>query len=227
MTSPKAGKSKILSQPDFARLRSAMVDSQLRPNSVTQPAVVDAFLTVPREDYVPAAKATFAYHDEDIEVAPGRFLLEPLTTGRLIAESNVRAGERVLVVGGVTGYSAALLAHMGAHVTMVEEDGLAAEAAARLSGTAGVDVVTGDLSSGHADAAPYDLVIVEGTVPGVPDKLIAQVKDDGRIAAIVMHEGSPRAGIGRVHGGHVGWSFYTEAYVPVLPGFAQKREFVF
>ncbi len=204
-----------------------MVDSQLRPNSVTQPAVVHAFQTVPRENFVPSGKAAFAYHDEDIEVAPGRFLLEPLTTGRLIAESGARSGEKALIVGGATGYSAALLAEMGLHVTMVEEAGLAAEAAARLSGTDGVKVETGALADGWAADAPYDLVIVEGHVNDVPDAIIAQIRDGGRIAAIVTRDGSPRAGIGRVHAGHVGWSFYTEAYVPTLPGFAKKREFVF
>ena len=83
-----------MTQPDFARMRSAMIDSQLRPNGVTSDDLVAAFRAVPREDFVPPAFRAFAYFDEDIEIAPGRFMMEPLTLGRLLERADVRPGER-------------------------------------------------------------------------------------------------------------------------------------
>nr|WP_255536522.1 protein-L-isoaspartate O-methyltransferase [Pacificimonas pallii] len=200
-----------------------MVDSQLRPNSVTEPLVVTAFETVPREDYVPAERASLAYSDEEIEVAPGRYLVAPLTLGRLVSEAHIRPGQNVLIVGGTTGYSAAIISHLGAHVTVLEEEALAAA----FTPGPGVNVVHGPLIEGAASFAPFDLILIEGMIETLPETLLAQVVEGGRISAILVDEGVPRAGIGRVFGGHVGWSFFMDLEAPALPGFAKAREFVF
>ena len=210
--------------PDFERMRTHMIDSQLRPNSVTTKAVVDAFREVPREAFVPEAMRPFAYMDEDIEVAPGRFLMEPLTLGRLIEFSEIGRGERALVVGGATGYAAAILAVMGVN-TVLLDDGI--EPAVAISRAPNIDAVEGPLADGWAEKGPYDLILVNGFVDSIPDALVKQVEEGGRIAAVILDEGTPRAGIGRVFGGHVGWTFISDAQVPALPGFEKKKAFTF
>lgn len=209
---------------DFARMRTAMVDSQLRPNLVTSEKVVDAFREVPREAFVPEGMRAFAYVDEDIEIAPGRFLMEPLTLGRLLEFAEVRSGERALVIGGATGYSAALLALLGAEVVLLE-DGI--EPSVAISRVPAIEAVSGPLTEGAADKAPFDLILIEGFAEYVPDALIGQVKEGGRIAAVILDGATPRAGIGRVFGGKVGWTFISEAYVPALPGFQKDKGFTF
>lgn len=227
--SPKAIRSvqkdpPFVTEPDFARMRSAMIDSQLRPNTVTDDRVIAAFRAVPREDFVPADFRPFAYFDEDIEVAPGRFLMEPLTLGKLVERLGVRDGERALVVGGSTGYSAAILAELGADVTLLDEEGVpASDALSRWS----VRRIDGALADGSEDSDAFDLMLIEGSIQRLPAALVAQMVEGGRIAAVVMDDGIPRAGIGRVYGGHVGWTYFAEAYVPTLPGFAVKKEFSF
>ena len=110
-----------------AEMRSAMIDSQLRTNDVIDPAVVGAMGAVAREAHAPAALASVAYMDRAIALGQGRALNAPLVTGRMLVAAAVRPGQRVLLVGSATGYTAALLAQLGAEVTaevtVREEDG--------------------------------------------------------------------------------------------------------
>ncbi|MEM8825531.1 MAG: protein-L-isoaspartate O-methyltransferase [Pseudomonadota bacterium] len=210
----------------LAEMRDAMVDSQLRPNGVTDPALIAAFEGVDRDRFVPDARAAFAYHDEEIELAPGRFLMAPMPLGKLLGAADIRPGERVLIIGGGTGYSAAICAGLGAVVTLVEEQEMADRAADAL-GDSTVEIVAGPLSGGADGADPFDLMIVEGMVEHLPDALTAQVKDGGRIVTVIVDDGVARGGVAKVYGGHLGWTFFMDADAPVLPGFAKKREFVF
>ena len=212
-----------VTQPDFARMRTAMIDSQLRPNGVTTDRIVDAFRAVPREQFVPEKLRAFAYYDEDIEIAPGRYMMEPLTLGRLLENARPQAGERALVIGGGTGYSARLLARLGLEVVLLEDAALMQP----VEGAASIETVSGDLSAGHADGGPYDIILIEGFIERLPPEILAQAAEGGRIATVILDEGTPRAGIGRVYGSHVGWSFFAESYIPPLAGFARTAEFTF
>ena len=204
--------------PDFAKMRSAMIDSQLRPNTVTSDEVVAAFRAVKREDFVPRDMRAFAYLDEDMEVGAGRYMMEPLTLGRLLDRAAVKPGDRTLLIGDPTGYTAALLAEMGARVHLREREG---------------DVLSPALGKYDVGREPddkagnYDLVFIEGLAENVPQSLIARVEEGGRIAAVILEHGSPRAAIGRVFGGHIGWNSFADAYVAALPEFAKAREFTF
>jgi protein-L-isoaspartate(D-aspartate) O-methyltransferase len=204
--------------------RRTMIDSQLRTVGVTNEAVLTAMNTVPRENFVPAALRGLAYADAALEVAPGRWLLEPMVLALLLQNSHVKLGQRVLVVGAATGYSAAVLAHMGAHVTALESDaGLAAAAK-----NAGIDTVTGPLTRGWAAAAPYDLVLFEGAIETIPPAFSAQVTPASRIAAVIRENGVGRAYAGLLVGGtHIGGLPFLEVAAKPLPGFAAPREFVF
>jgi len=215
-----------MTSPDTTAARNAMVDSQIRTDDVTDPALTAAVRAVPRERFVPAALAGVAYMGEPLEVAPGRFLLDPRAFAKLTQLSGLKAGERVLDVGGATGYSAAVFAQLGAEVTALESDsGLAA----RMKDTvpAGVSVVSGPLAAGWPGAAPYDVIFLNGAVSGRPDTLINQLKPGGRLVGIVTDRG-----VGKAHiflksaGGHSSRVAF-DATVALLPGFESVPSFVF
>ena len=169
---------------DFAIQRKTMVDNQIRTMDVQDLAVIDAFSTVAREAFVPAATAAFAYIDRPTDLGGGRALMQPGPLARLMQLALPLPGEKVLVVGGATGYTAALIADIGAEVVSLEEDaGLAATARTALAGTT-VTVAEGPLTAGWDAAAPYDLVFFDGAIEVLPEAIAAQVAEGGRIVAI-------------------------------------------
>ena len=165
---------------NFATLRQTMVDTQLKTVGVNDPAVLAAMAAVPREDHLPAALQGLAYADAALEVGPGRWLLEPMVLGLLLTHARPAAGERVLIVGAATGYSAAVCARLGLVVTALESDaGLATAAQA-----AGVAIVEGPLTEGWPDAAPYDLILFKGAIETVPEAIAGQLAEGGQAAAV-------------------------------------------
>nr|WP_295659479.1 protein-L-isoaspartate O-methyltransferase [Polymorphobacter sp.] len=208
----------------FETMREAMVDSQLRPTGVNDPAVLAAIRAVPRERFVPPARAGLAYADTAIEIASGRWLLEPLVTGLLLTHARIMPGDRVLVVGAGTGYAASIIGQLSRHVTALEENsGLALAAKAN-----GVNVVTGPLAAGWADNAPYDLIFIDGAAAVLPPELLAQSADDGRLAAVMIgDDGVGRATVGRVAGGHFAGTGFFDTGAVALPGFGRAPKFVF
>lgn len=215
---------------DQAAARRNMVESQLKPNRVTDERVLDAMGAVARERFVPEYLSRVAYVDEDLEIAPGRFLIEPRVLGRLLNEAAVRPGERVLDVGSGTGYVAAVLANMGADVVALESDGeLAAATRANLGalGLGSVEVMEGELAKGAPAKAPFDVVLVAGAIAEVPDALAAQVAENGRLVAIV---GEGPVGVATLFtrvGGTLSRRPLFDAGTPALPGFAREPGFVF
>lgn len=208
----------------FDKMREAMVDSQLRTTGVNDAAVLAAFRGVARERFVPVSRVALAYADAPVELAPGRFLIEPMVLGLLLTHARIEPADRVLVVGAGTGYAAAVIARLSRHVTAVEEDdGLAAAAEAN-----GVAVRRGSLTGGWPEGAPYDVVFIDGAVAELPPPLLAQVADLGRIAAVIVGaDGVGRATVGRVAGGHFAGTGFVETGAAVLPGFARAPGFVF
>lgn len=200
--------------------RRNMVDSQLRPQAVTDPGVLAAMGRVEREDFVPAAAKAFAYFDRPLTLAPGRAMMPPAAIGRLLSELAPRAGEKALVIGSGRGYSAALLAAIGLEVIALESDpALAAEAS--------IATVTGDLAKGWKQGAPYDLILFDGAVVDVPQAITTQLAPDGRIGAPLIDRGVTRLAVGRVSGGKLGLLPVADADVPALPGFERPHAFTF
>lgn len=213
---------------DVAEMRMAMVASQLRPNAVSDMRVIDAMAVVPREKFVNAASSSLAYRDTAVPIAPGRALNPPMVLGRLLTEAQVPSGARVLVIGAGTGYAAAVLAAMGAHVTALEENAALAEhAAVALAGISAVTLVRGSLAKGWPTGAPYDLVLIDGAVEHVPEAIVAQLGQGGRIATGRLDRGVTRLAIGRRSAGGFGLIDFADAECVVLPGFAVPRQFVF
>lgn len=173
---------------DYAAQRLKMVDGQLRTTDVTNVPVLDAMITVPREEFVPAGRKALAYIDEDIEVAPGRYLMEPSPFAKLLQLAEIRSGDVVLDVGSGTGYPAAVLSKLASSVIALESDADLAAAATQTLARLDVDnvaVVEGPLEAGYPGEAPFDVIIVEGAVEEMPAQLFAQLKEGGRLVAVV------------------------------------------
>jgi len=206
-----------------------MVDTQVRPADVTKFPIIEAMLTVPREDFVPDTLREAAYAELPVELAPGRVVLEPRTLAKMLDALDIQRGEMVLDLGCGLGYSAAVIARMADFVMAVEERAdLAGEAERRL-GAAGIDnvaVIAGALSAGDAKHGPYDAIVIEGAVEVVPPALLDQLKDGGRIVAIFADGNLGTVRIGYKAGSHVDWRPVFNASAPVLPGFAREAAFV-
>lgn len=214
---------------EFASRRVMMVDTQVRPSDVTKFPIIDAMLSVPREVYVPDERREAAYVGENLEIGAGRVLLEPRTLAKLLDSLDIQPGDMVLDLGCGLGYSAAVIARLAGTVVAVEEDETLAAEAARLLSEEGVDnahVLPGPLAGGAAKHAPYDVITVQGGVEVVPEALIAQLKDGGRIAAIFMDGPLGIAKIGFKSEGGISWRPVFNAAAPILTGFARPRGFV-
>lgn len=218
---------------DFAELRRGMVDGQVRTNNVTDHRIIAAMLELPREVFVPAALKSLAYIDDDLVLRAGdppRYLIEPMILARLVQLADVQSDEHVLDVGTGTGYSAALLGRLAQQVVALEEDAdLAAAASANLAhcGIGNVAVMTGALNAGWAAEGPYDLILINGSVDEIPAALAAQVKEGGRLVAVVGHGGAGRATVFTKVGGELGARVAFNAAVPALPGFKAAPSFTF
>lgn len=212
---------------DYTAMRHAMVASQLRPTAVDDTRIVTAMATLPREDFVPAAARPLAYRDTAIPLGRGRFLNTPMATGRLLTQAEIVPEDRVLLIGAATGYAAAVLATLGAQVTAVEQDAeLAAVARQALAGRT-VEVIQAPLAAGHPANAPYDVLMIDGSVEELPAALIEQLRIDGRIVTGLMDRGVTRLAAGRrTQGGH-GVQPFADAECVTLPGFAREAAFRF
>jgi protein-L-isoaspartate(D-aspartate) O-methyltransferase len=222
---------------DFALARTNMVESQVRPNGVTDARILSLMARLPRENFLPAHLRAIAYMDEDIKFkpaaagAPARYMMQPMLLARLLQLAAIEATDVVLHVGCATGYGTALLTGLGHSVLAVDEDDeMAGMAVANLAelGMSNAKVVNAPHAEGFAMAAPYDVILIEGHIPEVPQALLKQLEDNGRLVAITGKSMMAKARVYTRHRDTVSARAAFDAAVPVLPGFAVKgREFVF
>lgn len=219
---------------NFETARANMVDNQIRTTDVTSHSVLTAFLSVPREAFVPEKSKSLAYVDIDVEICPAaagkpaRFLMQPSPLAKLLQLAEIGKDDAVLEIGCGTGYVSALLSLLAGSVVAVEEDEeLAAAAKANLSDYPNVSVVTGPLAMGSATGVPYDLIFVGGAVEEVPQALLSQLRDGGRLVTVQGYGGSARAKVFVGERGAVSENVFFNASVKPLPGFAKAREFAF
>lgn len=215
---------------DYAKARTAMVDCQVRPADVTRYAVIAAMLDVPRERFVPLAQRPLAYAEMQVPLAPGRVLLDARTLAKMFDSLEIADSDLVLTVGAGYGYASVIAARMAASVVALEdnadlaqhlEDNLAALRADT------VLVERGPLSEGVPGSAPFDVIIVEGGVERVPQALLDQLAEGGRLAAIRMDGVLGQCRIWRRAGDSFSSRPAFEASAPVLPGFDAERSFTF
>ncbi|MBM3564807.1 MAG: protein-L-isoaspartate O-methyltransferase [Alphaproteobacteria bacterium] len=220
---------------DFAKQRHNMIEGQIRTNRVTDERILVAMQSVARELFVPKNRRALAYADEAVEIASGRFLMEPMLAARLVQAAQVQPTDAVLLIGCGTGYLAAILSKLASAVVAVESDrGLAAEAGKTLAeiGVDTVALIEGPLADGYSHQAPYDAIVVDGAVDSVPPALIAQLAEGGRLVAVVAAAGAGPVRMGkgvrltRV-GDVIARAEIFEGGTPLLPGFARPPVFAF
>ena len=214
---------------NFAAARHNMVESQVRPNGITDHRIIDAMAQVKREDFVPAERKTIAYLDEDVQLKAGRFLIEPMAFARMIHLALIKPTDRVLVVGAGTGYGAKIISMLAKSVVALESDtDLLTLARGFLAGAGNVEVVEGSLAAGHGAGRPYDVIIVEGRIAAVPESLFAQLANEGRIVAAVGNTDVSKMQIATLTEGHRSSRSAFDVSIAPLPGFViEKAAFVF
>ncbi|GGO26443.1 protein-L-isoaspartate O-methyltransferase [Gemmobacter aquaticus] len=213
---------------DFATRRTMMVDTQVRPSDVTKYPIIAAMLSVPREAFVPAQMREAAYAGEHVTLGGGRVVLDPRTLAKLLDALDIQGGETVLDIGCGLGYSSAIIARMAEAVVSVEEDEALATEAQRALSSQGVDnaaVSQGKLADGAPKAGPYDVIVLQGAAEVIPDSLVAQLKEGGRIGALFMEGNLGVARVGYKIDGRITWRQVFNASAPVLPGFEMRKAF--
>lgn len=208
---------------DFSLARRVMVDNQLRPQGVTDRGVLAAMGKVERERFVPGSARALAYFDRPLAIGQGRSMMPPAALGRLLTTAGPSAGQRALVIGSGTGYSAAVLKEIGLEVVALEADGALASTAQ----AAGVETVTGELAKGWAKGAPYDLILVDGAVEEIPGALGKQLIPGGVLVGAIVERGVSRLFVGYCANGAIGWRSIADSDVAPLPGFERPRAFTF
>jgi protein-L-isoaspartate(D-aspartate) O-methyltransferase len=223
-----------LQMSDFATARLKMVDGQVRVNDVTDRAVVDAMLTVPREAFVPASRRALAYMDLDLDVSEAgeskRYLIKPALTGKLLQAAEIRPTDRALVVGCATGYIAALVSKLAADVVATESDPATAGRATQILnslGYANVHCKPAGNATGDPAGSPYDVVVLNGATQITPASLFAQLREGGRLVGVSAESTPPRAMIVTRTHGEFGHRSLFDAAAPVLPGLELAPAFIF
>jgi protein-L-isoaspartate(D-aspartate) O-methyltransferase len=208
---------------DFSLARRVMIDNQLRPQGVTDRGVLAAMGRVERERFAPESARALAYFDRPLKIGEGRAMMPPAALGRLLTEAAPLPGQRALVIGSGTGYSAAVLKEIGLEVVALESD----ERLASSARDAGVETVIGELGKGWPKDAPYDLILLDGAVEEIPAALGKQLAPEGVLAGAIVDRGVTRLIVGTCANGAVGWRSIADSDVGPLPGFERPRAFTF
>lgn len=216
---------------DFATARRNMVESQIRTNRVTDRRIVAALGEIPREIFVGEDSIGIAYVDEALPLGGNRYLMEPMAFARLLQTAEIRDDDVVLDIGCATGYTSAVLARLAGTVVALEEDtGFAARAIELLTELKidNVAVMEGPLPEGHAKQAPYNVILISGAVSEVPEGIIGQLADGGRLVCIeTAGDSLGRGTVIRKFGESVDRRQIFDAGSPILPGFEASRAFSF
>lgn len=214
---------------DLKKTRQNMVDCQIRTSDVTNHALIDALLQVPREEFVPDSVPELAYIDEDIALGGGRYMMEPAPFAKLAQAVGVGPDDVVLDIGCATGYSSAVLSRFASVVIALEENKELADTALKTLDALDYDnvaVVHGELTQGYPSEGPYDVIFVNGAVEQLPETLFAQLKDGGKLIVV---EGVGNTGVARLYlrrGEDISGRNLFNCAVKALPGFEKKMEFV-
>ncbi len=216
---------------DFNAARRHMIESQIRPNRVSDPVLLAALADVPREAFAPKSLQGVAYVDEALAVADGRHMMEPRVMARLLQAAEIKPTDAVLEIGCGAGYAAAVVSRIASSVVALECDPDLARQATEILHGLGMDtvcVVEGPLGEGYSGQAPYDVIFINGSVPEIPEGITAQLAEGGRLVAVVGGDRRNRPGVGvlcRMAGGVTFGRDIFDAVAPPLPGFGEPAAF--
>ena len=213
---------------DYSTRRTMVVDTQVRPSDVTKFPIIDAMLEVPREVYAPDDLREAAYMGEHLILGADRVVLEPRTFAKMLEVLDVQQDHTVLDLGCGLGYSTAVLARLADFVAGVEDDEDRATEAQALLSENNVDnaaVLSGSLAEGVAKSGPYDIIMVQGAVETVPEVILEQLREGGRIACIFAEGSLGVVRVGHKLNGRVSWRFAFNATAPLLSDFQKEAAF--
>ncbi|MEO1066994.1 MAG: protein-L-isoaspartate O-methyltransferase [Pseudomonadota bacterium] len=221
---------------NFTEARIQMVDCQIRPNDVTDYNLIEAFNTIPRELFVPLGKRPIAYTDADISIYSGdtpddeRFLTQVMPFAKMLQAVGLKENDVVLCIGAGSGYGAAVISKLVASVVAIEsDDSLVTEA----NGTLGeleidnVAIISGDLTAGCPSEAPFDAIVIEGAVEEVPERIVSQLRNHGRLVAVVGRGLAAEIQVFSKTDDDISVTRFGNVSIPALPGFQRAETFVF
>lgn len=221
---------------DVKQQRYNMVESQVRPNDVTDRRIIRAMQDVPREAFVTPELRSTAYKDTQLVLTQGgpgqppRALLDARTFSKLVQLADLGSNDVILDIGCASGYSSAVLAQIAETVVALESDASLAERATKALSAQSADnvaVVSGPLPDGYPSEGPYDAIIVEGAVARIADGLLDQLKDGGRLVAVLKNDAMGHATVWQRLGASFDRRRHFEAEANILPGFEREETFVF
>jgi len=200
------------------------------PNKVNDPRVLEAFRTIPREVFVPKGLKEVAYVDGELEVAPGRFILEPMVMARLVSIAKIEAEDVVLDVGCATGYSAAILSRLANVVVATEQDPELVEQATQNLANLEIEnaaVIERTLCEGCLKQGPFNVIMIASGVEEIPEGLSSQLAEGGRLVMVKVEDGIGRGHVITRTGNKLEGRDFFDAQAQLLPGYEKKKSFKF
>ncbi len=212
---------------EFRIARKNMVNCQLKPNKVNNNEIINAFLEVPREIFLKKEHVKHAYLDENLNISKDRVLLNPVTYGRLIQSLEIKKNETVLNIASGIGYGVVIISYLANTVLGIESDKKLVEDSTNILLNLNVNnaaIIKGNFNEGFSKQAPYDAILIEGAVEKVPDKILNQLSDRGRLATVESSKGGYGQAVlyERINNNFIK-NVLFDTYLPILNAFKLKK----